>query len=48
MKIKILKSDKTIKKEEKQAKIEQLKTKKNVTNEELKELLLAIYEEIKQ
>lgn len=45
-KIKIGKSDKTIKKEQDKTKIESFKNKKNVTNDELKELLLIILERL--
>ena len=43
-KIHIPKSEKTIKKEERKAKIDNLKKKTKVTNDELKELLLEILE----
>ena len=46
MKIKIPKSEKTLKQEEIKNKIKSLKTKKNVTNEELKELLLLILDKL--
>ena len=44
MGIKIPKSDKTIKKEERKSKIEVLKKKSNVTNSDIKDLLLDILE----
>ena len=45
-KIHISKSEKTIKKEEMQNKVKALKTKKNVTNEELKDLMLMILDKL--
>ena len=46
MKIKIEKSEKTLKKEERLAKVETLKAKKSITNDELKELMLEILERL--
>ena len=47
-KIHIEKSEKTLKKEEMKTKIEALKNKKNnVTNEELKDLLLIVLDKLK-
>ena len=43
-KLTIAKSEKTLKKEENKNKIETLKAKKNVTNEELKDLLILVLE----
>ena len=46
MKIKIEKNEKTLKREESKIKIEALKNKNNVTNDELKELMLEILERL--
>ena len=45
-KIHIAKSEKTLKKEEIKNKVEALKNKKNVTNEELKDLLLLVLDKL--
>jgi hypothetical protein len=49
MKIRINKSDKTIKKEERKARIESARSdSKTPTNKDIKQLLLDIYDEIKE
>ena len=47
MLIKVEKSEKTIKEEQTKTKIENLKNKKNVTNDELKDLLLVVLEKLR-